>query len=143
MKNKTCLAMLLILILAISLTACDETKPGDDAQAESDAQSGELTEPGDGDWMVDEAIAEGVIFKGSLLEGDPGEYMSPYEAASGLYDLVLKERLNKGADYSDSEPMFITCVDVVEIEGKECYLLSVSGVFNTKAWEYGVDYDYD
>ena len=47
------------------------------------------TEPSDGDWIVVEPIAEGVILKGSLLKSDPGDNMT-YEAASGLYDLVLK-----------------------------------------------------
>lgn len=101
------------------------------------------TEPSDSDWIVDEPIAEGVIFKGSLLKSDPGDNMTPYEAASGLYDLVLKNELVKGTDYSEKEPMYITCVDVTDIDGEECYLLSLSGAFSTKAWEYAVDYNYD
>lgn len=96
----------------------------------------------DGSWVVDEPIAEGVIFAGSLLKSDPGENMTPYEAASGLYEHILSDKLVLGTDYSAQLPMYITCVDVVNIDGKECYLLSVSGMFNTKAWEYAVDYDY-
>jgi hypothetical protein len=93
----------------------------------------------DDDWIVNEPIAEGVIFKGSLLKSDPADGMTPYDAASGLYNLVLKSKLNQGTDYSKEEPMLITCVDVKDIEGAECYLLSVSGAFNTKAWEYAVE----
>ncbi|NLJ65657.1 MAG: hypothetical protein GX337_09815, partial [Christensenellaceae bacterium] len=96
----------------------------------------------DGDLMVDEQIVEGVLFT-SLLESDSGENLSPYQAASGLFELILKDKLAEGTDYSEKEPMSITCVDVTDIEGKECYLLSVSGVFNTKAWEYAVDYDLE
>ena len=29
--------------------------------------------------------------------------------------------------------MYITCVDVTDIDGEECYLLSLSGAFSTKA----------
>lgn len=93
--------------------------------------------------ITEEPIAEGVVFGGSLLEGDPGENMTPYEAASGLYYSILASELEKGLDYSEELPMSITCVDVVEIGGEECYLLSVSGAFNTKAWEFAVSYDYD
>lgn len=84
-----------------------------------------------------EQIAEGVFFN-SLLTSDPGENLSPCEAASGLYNLILKDKLVQGTDYSKENPMFITCVDVTDIDGEECYLLSVSGAFNTKAWEYAV-----
>jgi hypothetical protein len=103
---------------------------------------------GRGDIIADESkteekmIVEGVIFGGSLLKSDPGNNMTPYEAAKGLYDLVLKEKLVKGTDYSKEKPVYITCVDVTDVNGRECYLLSVSGTFNTKAWEYAVDYDY-
>ncbi|MGI5939951.1 MAG: hypothetical protein ACOX8V_04575 [Thermoleophilia bacterium] len=97
----------------------------------------------DDDWIVNEPIAEGVIFKGSLLRSDPGENMPSDEAASGLYSLVLKNELTKGTDYSKEKPMYITCVDITNIDGYECYVLSVSGAFNTKAWEYAVDYNYD
>lgn len=97
----------------------------------------------DGDSITDEPIAEGVVFGGSFLESDPGENMTPYEAASGLYYRILADKLEKGSDYSEELPMSITCVDVVDIDGEACYLLSVSGAFNTKAWEYAVCYDYD
>ena len=98
---------------------------------------------GDIDWMVNEPIVNGVIFTGSLLQSDPGNNMTPYEAASRLYFLVLKDKLVNDTDYSREEPMFITCVDVTNINGEECYLLSVSGMFNTKAWEFAVNYDYN
>jgi hypothetical protein len=94
---------------------------------------------GDGDLMTGEPIAEGV-FTNSLLQSDAGENMSPYDAACGLFNLVLKDKLVPGTDYSANAPMYITCVDVTEIDGEECYLFSVSGVFNTKAWEYAVGY---
>lgn len=97
---------------------------------------------GDGDLIADELIVEGV-FTNSLLKSDPGDNLTPFDAANGLFNLVLKEKLIKGADYSKEQPMFITCVDVINIDEKECYLFSVSGVFNTKAWEYAVDYDLE
>ncbi|MGI6694663.1 MAG: hypothetical protein ACOX6O_00270 [Christensenellales bacterium] len=96
----------------------------------------------DGDWTNDQPIAEGV-FTNSLLESVPEGSITPYEAASGLFNLVLKDKLSQGTDYSTEQPMFITCVDVINIDDEECYLLSVSGVFNTKAWEYAVGYNYD
>lgn len=100
------------------------------------------TTPGDGNQDGDQLIAEGV-FTNSLLKSDPGDNMTPYEAASGLFNLVLKEKLVPGTDYSVEQPMFITCVDVTNIDGEECYLFSVSGAFNTKAWEYAVSYNAD
>lgn len=92
---------------------------------------------GEADRKIDEQIAEGV-FTNSLLKSDPGENMTPYQVASGLYNLVLKDKMVQGTDYSAEQPMHITCVDVIDIGGEECYLFSVSGVFNTKAWEYAV-----
>ncbi|MGI6670031.1 MAG: hypothetical protein ACOX58_00350 [Christensenellales bacterium] len=94
----------------------------------------------DDDHAADQPIAEGV-FTNSLLESIPEDSITPFEAASGLYSLVLKDKLTQGADYSKEQPMFISCVDVININGEECYLLSVSGTFNTKAWEYAVCYD--
>lgn len=90
-----------------------------------------------GDLMPGEPIAEGV-FTNSLLQSDAGENMSPYDAACGLFNLVLKGKLVPGTDYSANVPMHIICVDVTDIDGEECYLFSVSGVFHTKAWEYAV-----
>jgi hypothetical protein len=98
----------------------------------------EGSDPGDG--MLGEPIAEGV-FTNSLLESGSEGSMTPFEAASELFNRVLKEKLVQGTDYSEDQPMFITCVDVIDIEGNECYLLSVSGAFNTKAWEYAVGYN--
>lgn len=118
-------------------------KPDSDTESDSDPEPISTTKPNDNDWMVNEPIAEGVIFKGSLLRSDPGDNMPSYEAASGLYNLVLKNELTKGKDYSKEKPMYITCVDITNIDGHECYVLSVSGAFNTKAWEYAVDYNYD
>jgi hypothetical protein len=102
----------------------------------------DVLDSGDGDLMGGEQIAEGV-FTNSLLTSDPGDNLTPFDAASGLYNLVLKDKLVSGTDYSKEQPIFITCVNVTAIEGKECYLLSISGVFNTKAWEYAVDYDLE
>jgi hypothetical protein len=99
-----------------------------DARGSEDAQ----TEDG-------EMIVEGV-FTNSLLKSDPGENVTPFDTADGLYNLVLKEKLVQGTDYGKEHPMFITCVNVIDIDGNECYLFSVSGAFNTKAWEYAVGY---
>lgn len=110
--------------------------------AHAGGQGADDAEQGGDDWTSNQPIAEGVIYAGSLFEGDIGENMPPYDAACGLYGLVLKDKLAEGTDYSVEKPMYITCVDVVSIEGSDCYLLSVSGAFNTKAWEYAVDYDY-
>lgn len=91
----------------------------------------------DNNHTIDRPITEGV-FTNSLLESDAGDNLIPYDAACGLFNFVLKDKLVQGADYSVKEPMYITCVDVIDIDGEECYLFSVSGVFNTKAWEYAV-----
>ena len=85
-----------------------------------------------------EPLANGVIYTGSLLESDHGDNMSTYEAASGLYYRVLHEDY----EYSEENTVYIMCVDVMEIDGAECYLFEVSGpIFGNMA--YAVNYDYD
>ena len=85
-----------------------------------------------------EPIAYGVIYTGSLQISDFGDNMSPYEAASGLYSRVLRE----GYEYSEENMVYIMCVDIIEIDGGECYLFEVSGpAFGNMT--YAVNYDYD
>lgn len=87
-----------------------------------------------------EPIADGVIYTGAQLEGDPGENMPPLEAAGSLYVAVLKNTFSFGSDYSEEDPMYIACVDAMEIDGMECYLFEVGGSFDSKI--YAVNYNY-
>lgn len=88
-----------------------------------------------------EPIADGVIYTGSQLEGDSGENMPPYEAVISLYDAVLKKAFSLGSDYNEEDPMYIACIDVMEIDGMECYRIEVNGVFGNKS--YAVNYNYE
>jgi len=79
-----------------------------------------------------------VIYTGSLLEGDPGDNISPFDAATGLYHLALRDAFSEGSDYSADDPMYIMCVDVLDVDGGECYLFDVSGPFGKAA--YAINY---
>ncbi len=75
-----------------------------------------------------EIIAPGVIYNGSVLEGDPGDNLDPYNAAKGLYYRALTN-IYDSDDYSVDNPMNLEVVGTYTIESEkdECYLFSVTG----------------
>ncbi len=58
-----------------------------------------------------EYIAPGVIYTGSVLEGDSGDYISAYEAAVGLYYRALTSIYDWNTDYDEFfNPIYISVV---------------------------------
>ena len=129
------------LILALSLCACNgggnpgtnpsSSNPAQTATAESSqAVTSEPTKAADnrGDDFEDDLPPwNGFDFGRNLeyreehtLQGDPGEYLSTFEAAKVTFD-TAKENGNI-PDYSDSTEYSMVLVDLEDIEGEECYL---------------------
>ncbi len=56
-------------------------------------------------------------------EADSGEYLNPAEAAKLTFDAMRDK--GKILDYSDATKYTMTLVDLMDVEGEECYVYSL------------------
>ncbi|MDR1314157.1 MAG: hypothetical protein LBQ12_10805 [Deltaproteobacteria bacterium] len=59
------------------------------------------------------------------LQGDPGDYLNPAEAAKATFDGVKIHGYIPG--YSDSKEYTMTLVDLADLNGEECYVYRCDG----------------
>lgn len=71
-------------------------------------------------------IADGVIYKYSEIKSDPGENLSQYDAAVGLYKRALVYVYTE-YKYDKDNPIYIECMGMTQVEEDECYFFEVDG----------------